>query len=164
MDSLRRGYNQLNEEIRRKTQNYLDIARDLRSSATDGGIRIQIDLKQLDRVQTELLRVQGEAVEEQYKGNDKNKQEFYAQRIQQLSKEIESLRNNIYQGSEKSVDLSELEEKLSQSRKLANDLATKIQQLDFEAKAPMQIQRLYPEALADQVGRPALSPKQLNAR
>lgn len=160
IDALRKSFDSLNNELRRNTQKYLDVARELGSSAADGGIRMQVELKQLDRVDAELLRVEGQMMEARFSGDNKNKEEFYEQRIAMLTKQVENLKATIAKASEKSVDLTELKEKIDQSQKLANEMALKLQVLQFQVNAPMQIQRLYPEAIADQVEAPSvLTPK-----
>ena len=60
-DLLARSLENLNEEIKRKTQELFDIARERGQAVGTGPIMQELELKRLDRIESEILRLESEA-------------------------------------------------------------------------------------------------------
>lgn len=191
IDALRRSLQSLNNEIRRDTQTYLDLARELGSSAADGQMAQQLALKRLDRVDAELMRLEGEfielhfnfktkieSLEEQIKNKSdevttdkarddairefKTKTELFQQRTSTLKRTQDELTITLHKASQKSVELTNLAAKLEQKQQIANELTMKLQRLQLEAEAPPQIQPMYGSAIATDAGSPPPTPPKPN--
>jgi hypothetical protein len=141
-DLLAKINKKLQEEIRTKTEDYQQISREagLAESAA-GQVAQQLDIRRLERVEEELMRLENEFVELQTSGNTGNAK-FFEERIAQLSKRQEELEQRIIGRSEPSADLSERRRELERLQRVADDLSAKLTLTEIEASAPNRIQRI----------------------
>jgi hypothetical protein len=142
-DLLARAYKKLQEEMRRNMEDYQEIARgagDLADSGP-GQVAQQLDIRRLERVEEELMRLENDFVELQTSGKTGNPK-FYEQRIEQLSQRQEELVKQIMRRSQPSIDLSERRRELDQLQRVANDMSMKLALREVEAGAPNRIERI----------------------
>jgi beta-lactamase regulating signal transducer with metallopeptidase domain len=151
---LRKSLDRLNVEIRHDTANYLDLAKELGSAAADAESQVtqQLVLRRLDRIEAELMRLEGEQLEAHI-AQDKTKAEFHTARIEQLKKQQQELENSIRKRNTKSVDLTLIERKLQLSQQLANDITLKLQAMEIDMESPPRIRQLYESAIISDAGR-----------
>jgi beta-lactamase regulating signal transducer with metallopeptidase domain len=141
-DLLAQSYKKLRDEIRMKTEDYQDMSRAgglVESGA--GQVAQQLDIRRLERIEEELMRLENDFVELQTSGKEGNVK-FFEQRIAQLSKRQEELEQKIIRRSEPSIDLSERRRELEQLQRTADDLSAKIARAEIEANAPNRIARI----------------------
>jgi hypothetical protein len=143
-DLLARSYKKLKDDIRAKMEDYQEITRDagLAESAA-GQVAQQLDIRRLERVEEELMRLENDFVELQTSGKAGNAK-FYEQRIAQLSGRQEELVKQIMKRSQSSVDLSERRRELEQLQRIADDIANKLSLTEIEASAPNRIELIQP--------------------
>jgi hypothetical protein len=141
-DLLERGYKKLKDDIRQRMEDYQAITREagLAESAA-GQVAQQLDIRRLERVEEELMRLENNLLELQTGGKEGNVK-FYEQRIAQLSKRQEELEQRIIGRSQPSADLSERRRELEQLQRIADDIANKLELTDIEASAPNRIERI----------------------
>ena len=139
-DLLARSLKKLNEELSRKMQDYYDIARESGAGESGSGqVMREIEMKRLDRIEAELLRLENDHLELETSGRSGNTK-FYAQRIAELSNRRDELEKKILDRVENSVDLTTRQRELDQLQRFADDMSTKLELMDIEANAPPQIQ------------------------
>ena len=139
-DRLAASLKGVSEEVSRKLQDYLEIARDSGRTESESGQMLQeLDMKRLDRIENELMRLESERLERATSGQSSNS-EFYAERIAQLHERQAELEKKIITRSEQSVDLTLRHRELEQLERIANDMAMQLEYMDIEANAPEQIQ------------------------
>jgi len=146
-DLLDRNVSNLREEIKRKTDEFLDIAREA-GKLEDGGaqVRQQIEMKRLDRIDDELIRLESEQA-----GNvDGNSAKSKAMdgRIKQLRAELASLQRSLAKRAEKLTDLESRRHELEQLQKVIDELSMQLHRADLEANAPSQIQLIQPAVIS----------------
>jgi len=156
-DALQRSLSKLNDEIRRKLDIQNSLASELGAADQDGKSRVMqdIDIKRLDRIESELLRLEDEQLSAQiYSDQQKGKlspQEiarlpFYERRIAELSDRQKNLEKRIAARSKSSVELTVQARELEQLQKVAREMSVKIEIMDVEAVAPNRI-RLIQKAM-----------------
>ena len=139
-DLLARSLKKINEELSRKTQEFLDIARESgRTESETGQLMRELDMKRLDRIENELIRLENDQLELETSGEPGNSK-FYAERIAQLRERQAELEKKIIDRSEQSVDLSLRRRELDKLERIANDMSIQLEYMDIEASAPEQIQ------------------------
>lgn len=147
-DMLARNLEDLNHEIKHKLDQYLDIARESGGVESGSGQVLQeLDLKRLDRIETELMRLEGEQVEAQT-GSQADKLKSLEARIEQLHKRQEELQKTIVSRSEKSVDLTTRHQELERQQRIADEMAVKLERLDIEANSPDRIRQVQPAVIS----------------
>lgn len=143
-DLLARSLEDLKEEIAEKWEEYLDIARESdRLESGSGQIRQELDIRRLDRIETELLRLEIEQLEAEMTGNSNNRKSIET-RIEQLRERQSELEKRITSRGEKSAEMSLRKVELEQLQKIANEMSTKLEKMDIEAQAPPRIEQRQP--------------------
>ena len=148
-DLLARSLQKLKEEISRKMEEYYDITRE--AGVIEGGpgqVAQQLDLKRLDRIEVELMRLENDQLELQTSGESGN-MKFYEQRIAQLRERQAGLEKRIMSRSETSVDVSERRRDLEHTQRIADELSTKLELMDIEANAPGRIEKIQPAVVTE---------------
>jgi hypothetical protein len=141
-DLLARSLENLNKEIERKYQVYLDIARE--SGRADRGsapVLQQLDLRRLDRIENELMRLENTQNELQ-DGGDSASLDVVVRRIEQLRARQEQLQSQIVSRVEVSVALESQQRDLGRLQRIADEMATTLEKLDIEANAPERIRQI----------------------
>jgi beta-lactamase regulating signal transducer with metallopeptidase domain len=141
-DLLAKSYKKLRDEIRMKTEDYQDMSRagGLAESGA-GQVAQQLDIRRLERIEDELMRLENDLVELQTSGKEGNVK-FFEERIAQLSKRQEELEKRIIARSQSSIDLTERRRELEQLQRIADDMSAKLERAEIEANAPNRIERI----------------------
>lgn len=148
-DLLARSHEKIKEEIRRRMEDYLEISQS--AGFAEGGagqVAQQLDMRRLERVEEELMRLENAFVELQTSGKTGNVR-FFDERIAQLSKRQQELEKRIMERSQSSVDLSERRRELEQLHRMAADMSTKLGLMEIEANAPQRIELIQPAVVTD---------------
>ncbi len=143
-DLLARSLENLNLEIARKLEKYSDIAREADALESGRGRMLQeLDLKRLDRVETELMRLENEQLQTASAGGSESNTPL-EQRIGQLRERQAELEKKIMSRAEGSVELTTRQRELDQLQRLADEMTDKLERLDIEAQAPDRIRQVQP--------------------
>ncbi len=141
-DMLERSLQNLQAEIRRKYEDYIDIAKGMgRPEANGVDIVEQIAMKRLDRVDDELASLEREQLKLDSDNNSKDAK-FVKQRIEQLQKRQFELEKDVVRHAEKSVELITRKNELEQLQNVANEVSMRLEKLDIDAEAPSQIRQV----------------------
>ena len=153
-DMLARSLENLREEIARKWEEFMDIAREAgRQEGQNGDIAQQILLKRLDRVESELMRLEDALLSARLQAETAETAEttrqikFCQMRIEELKNRQEDLEKQIRVSSERSVELEARERDLEQLQRISNQLSARLEMMDIESQAPERI-RLIQRATA----------------
>jgi hypothetical protein len=148
-DLLSRNLDNLNSEIKRKLNEYLDIARELGHLDANNGLAIQsLDQKRLERTEDEIMRLENQLAID---ANDKPaKAKVIQQRLAELTKSRDGLAADLTRHIERSADLETRRQDLDQLRSIANDMSTRLEWLDLDATAPDRIRQVQPATVSPQ--------------
>jgi succinoglycan biosynthesis transport protein ExoP len=147
-DMLERSLQSLNAEIKRKFEDYIDIAKGMGRADGDIDPEMQIDMKRVERVDEELAQLEREQLRISTGGDSKDSK-FVGARIEQLLKRQNELIRTIQKRSEKSVDLSTRKSELDQLQRIANDLSLKLETMDIDMQSPSRIRQVQPAVIDD---------------
>jgi hypothetical protein len=143
-DMLARNLEKLNQEIAQKMEEFSDIARESgRTESGSGQVLQQIDLKRLDRIETELLRLESKQLELETSGESGNPK-FFEQRIDQLRERQAELEKRIASRSENSVELTLRQREFERLQRVADEMSVQLEELDIQSQAPDRIQLVQP--------------------
>jgi myosin heavy subunit len=138
-DLLASTLEDVNSELQKKMDEFIDIAREAdRSEGESGDAMQELIMKRLDRVDSELMRLEEEQLRAETSGEAGNPK-FYEERIAQLRKRQEELEARIRTRSEKSVELTVRTDEIARLRRIADELASKRERLEIESNAPPRI-------------------------
>ncbi len=142
-DMLERSLQNLNGEIKRKYEDYVDIAKGMgrSDSDSDSDPEMQIYMKRMDRIDEELAQLEREQSRVE-SGADGKDSKYVEARITQLRKSQDELMKTIQKRNERSVDLTTRKNELDQLQSIANDLAIKLEKMDIDSQIPAQIRQL----------------------
>jgi beta-lactamase regulating signal transducer with metallopeptidase domain len=153
-DLLAQSLKALKDELMKKTEMCHAIAREQRKLDSDSGrVAQEIDLKRLDRIETELMRLENAQLELQTSGQTGNSK-FYSQRIDQLNKRRNELEEAIMARSETSIEVTSRLREIEQLQKLVNEMSMKLNILDIDQNAPSRIRKIQ-NAMPTGVGKAA---------
>jgi beta-lactamase regulating signal transducer with metallopeptidase domain len=158
-DLLAQSQQKLKHEIAGKMEDYHEIA--LAADAVESGpgqVAQQLDIRRLERIEEELMRLENDFVELQTSGKSGNVK-FYEERIAQLSKRQEDLEKKIMSRSQSSVDLAQRRRELEQLQRIADDLSAKLELMDIEDNAPNRIERIQGAVFTSGSDKPAVRAK-----
>jgi len=145
-DMLEHSLQNLNGEIKRKYEDYVDIAKGMGRSDSDSDPEMQIYMKRMDRIDEELAQLERDQLRVASGGDNKDSK-FLEARITQLRKDQNELMKTIQKRNERSVDLTTRKSELDQLQSIANDLAIKLEKLDIDNQIPAPIQQLSPATI-----------------
>jgi beta-lactamase regulating signal transducer with metallopeptidase domain len=138
-DALARSFENVNKELSRKMQDYYDIAKEVGSAEAGGGqLMQQIALRRLDRVETELMRLEDE-LEKLRSGGEPEAQKlatYYEKRMSGLRKQQEELLESLRASSDKSVDMTTRKSELEQLETIAAELSRNLEMMDVSLSTP----------------------------
>jgi beta-lactamase regulating signal transducer with metallopeptidase domain len=150
-DLLAKSLKNLNREVEVKTETYVKLARE-QGSIHDGSSQTlrEIELKRLDRVDAELMRLEDEFLAtkiyhqqgKELSAKERAKLPYFEHRIAELNKRRDELEAKITSRNETSVDQSLRKRELERLEGLANDLSVKLEMMDIEASAPPRIEKI----------------------
>jgi succinoglycan biosynthesis transport protein ExoP len=147
-DMLERSLQNLQAQIKRKSEDYLDIAKGMGRPEGGNDVQSQLDIKRLDRVDEELAQLEREQLRID-SGSDGKDSKFVAARMEQLRKRQSELEKNILRRNERSVDLETRGEELKQLQIIANDMNAALEKLDLNAQSPARIRQVQPAVIND---------------
>ncbi len=158
-DLLAANYRKLRDEIRGKMEDYRELSRSAGLAESGAGqVAQQLDIRRLERIEEELMRLENDFVELQTSGKTGNVK-FFEQRIAQLSKRQAELEQRIIDRSEPSADLSERRRELERLQRIADDLSAKLLLTEIEANAPNRVERIQGAVFTSGSEPPAVPPK-----
>lgn len=140
-DLLARNLENLNQELKRKSDEYLDIARESGSANGSGQVLQDLDAKRLDRIESEIMRLESDQVEAPSNDNPE-KQKPLAERIAQLHKRQSELEAKLKASAEKSTDLEMRKKELEQLEHIASEISMNLERMDIEANSPERIRQI----------------------
>ena len=146
---LERSLQNLHGEIKRKSEDYLDIAKGMGHPEAGNDIQSQLDIKRLDRVDEELAQLEREQLRID-SGSDGKDSKFVAARMEQLRKRQTELERNLLKRNERSVELEARGEELKQLQEIANDMSIKLEQMDINKQLPARIRQVQPAVIDDE--------------
>jgi Tfp pilus assembly protein PilO len=124
----------LSAESKRKWEDYLDIAQGM-ENLDDGGQKAlqQFDLKRLDRIDEQLMRLEGELWDLQAK-KAITETDYHQQRIAQLIKQQEELKKRIERRGRQSADLEMRRADLERIHHMIDKYSEELDKLNIEAE------------------------------
>jgi myosin heavy subunit len=141
-DMVAKSLESLNHEFKRKAEDYLDIAKGLNKSTGSGGDPLdQINTKRLNRIDGELMRLEGEQLKNETAG-EKQDATYLAKRLDQLRKQKEELEKTIRANTIRYVELETRQEELKQLQGIANEMSVKLEELDIDMETPPRIRQV----------------------
>lgn len=141
-DMVAKSLEGLNTEFKRKAEDYLDIAKGLNKSTGSGGDPLnEINTKRLDRIDGELLRLEGEQLKNETAG-EKQDAAFLAKRVEQLRKQKDELEKTIRLGTVRSVELESRQQELTELQGIASEMTRKLEELDIDMQTPPRIRQV----------------------
>jgi len=141
---LARSLESLKKEIERNFEEYLDIAREAgHVESGSGQVMQELDMKRLDRVETELMRLESELVQVEAGDGSENGTAIET-RIGQLRERQAELEKKLTSRAERSVELTTRQQDLERLRRIADRMSIKLEMLDIEANAPERIRQIQP--------------------
>jgi polysaccharide biosynthesis transport protein len=151
-DLLSRSLGNVNGEIKRKLDEYLDIARESgRQEAGSGQVLQQLDTKRLDRVENQLMQLENQLTMEPKKDQQKGK--LIETRISQLKSRQTELEKLLTRRAEKSADLETRRQDIDQLQSISNEMSIKLQRLDIAANSPDRIRQVQPAMISPLASR-----------
>jgi beta-lactamase regulating signal transducer with metallopeptidase domain len=154
IEALTISLKRLNDELARKSQLYFDSANAAGSAnvGTRGQIEQQLAINRLDRIESELMRLEADYLQLQTSGKMENRQ-FYEQRIAQLTKHQDELKMTIRKLTEESPELLRMRAELDQMQKVVDNMAIRLETLEVDRAAPKRIFKIH-DAIASDAGLP----------
>jgi hypothetical protein len=147
-DMVERSLQNLNAEIKRKSEDFIDIAKGMGRALGDNDPEMQFHMKRMDRIDEELAQLEREQLRIATGGDSKDSK-FVDARIDQLRKRQDELLKTIQRRNERSADLESRGEELKQLQTIANDMCFKLEQLDIDRQLPARIRQLQPAVIDD---------------
>jgi hypothetical protein len=137
-DLLARSLENLNTEIKRKMEDFLDIARE--SGSTEGGsgrMLQELGMKRLDRVEDDIARLENQRVSRSE--GDGVKSKAIEQRLAALHRRQDELEKKLTSRAERSTDLEFRQRDLEQLQRIAGEMSQRLEQMDIEASSPDRV-------------------------
>jgi hypothetical protein len=146
-DLFARALESLKKEVDRKHEANSDIARESGGLENGGNVVLHaIELKRLDRVENEILRLENEQL--QAEASDSKQTEAVVHRIKQLSERQASLEQSLTTRGEKSVEMTIRERELALLQRIADEMSIKLEKMDIEANTPERIRQIQPAVVS----------------
>jgi hypothetical protein len=137
---------QLNKEIKDKRELFRDIASES-SLEGNSALNREVLMRRLDRIESELIRLEDEQLRLQTSGDSGNTK-FYEERLKQLRDQQAETEKNVARSGLRSPDMAVMESELNQLQRVADDLAVRLEMLNVESNAPPRIQQLQPAVVS----------------
>jgi hypothetical protein len=140
-DMVEHSLRNLNDEIKHKYEDYLDIAKGMGKPDGENDFQRQLDLKRMDRIDEELAQLERDKLKSEI-GGDSKESKFVDARIAQLQKRQNELEKAVQTRNAKSVDLETRGEELKQLQQIANDMSVKLEKMDIDTQSPYRIRQV----------------------
>jgi hypothetical protein len=142
-DLLAQTLNKLRNELTDKTEVYNQLAHEAGASDTESGrIAQELDMRRLDRIENEIMRLENANLEEQTRDSKASNAKFYELRLEQLNKQQAEIEQRILERSRSSADLTGRRRELDQMQRVYDELSIKLNFLDVELNAPPRIRKV----------------------
>lgn len=140
-DLLERSLQNLNAEIKRKYEDFLDLQKSLGKAEGEMGFEQQLGIKRLDRLDAELAEL--ERAQLKLESDEvSNESKFIAKRTEQLHKRKDQLSRELKMMAEKSTVLITYESELKQRQKVADELLDRLEKVDIDLNVPPRIRKV----------------------
>lgn len=154
-DMVERSLQNLQAEIKRKSEDYLDIAKGMGRPEGNNDFQSQLDIKRMDRIDEELAQLERQQLRID-SGSDAKDSKYVSARLDQLRKRQNELTKEVSKRNVRSVELETRGEELKQLQQIANDMSFKLEQMDIDKQLPNRIRQVQqavigPQQLAGQV-------------
>jgi beta-lactamase regulating signal transducer with metallopeptidase domain len=147
-DLLAAQLNKLENELTNKTNLYYGLEEETGAADTGSGrVAQELDMKRLDRIEDELMRLENAQLELETSGQPGNTK-FYEVRIDQLRKRQAELEHSIRERSQSSVELTTRLREIERLQRVYIEMSTKLEVMDVEANAPARIRKLQEAVVA----------------
>jgi polysaccharide biosynthesis transport protein len=146
-DLLSRKVDNLNSDIKRKLDEYLNIARESGQGTASPQVLQDIAAKRLDRTESEIMRLESDQAAMLPK-EEADKRKALDERIAHLRQRQSELEMNIKRSAERSADLELRHDDLEHLKRIAGELSAKLERLDIEANSPDQIRQVQPAVVS----------------
>jgi hypothetical protein len=140
-DMLERSLQNINSEIKRKFEDYLDIAKGMDRTEGSNEMQRQLDMKRMERIDGELAQLEREQLRIETGGDGKDSK-FVSARMTQLTKRQNELLKSMQKRGEISVDLATRKEELEQLQSIARDMSMKLEQMNIDRQLPARINQI----------------------
>jgi len=155
--TLTRRLDALDKDIARKMEDYLDMAKQLGSAQAEGGNNVsqQILLNQIERIESELMRLENEKYKELANAKPDNAElskknfELLGARREDLERRRDKLMQELHTSGEESVDLTRAKSELDQLQQITRDMRTRLNALEIDRSAPPRIEQIHPAITTD---------------
>jgi polysaccharide biosynthesis transport protein len=150
-DMVERSLQNLQAEIKRKTEDYLDIAKGMGRPEGNSDFQIQLDIKRMDRIDEELAQLERQQlrIDSGKDAKEDKDAKYVAARLDQLRKRQIELTKDTSRRNERSVELETRGEELKQLQQIANDMSFKLEQLDIDKQLPNRIRQVQSAVIND---------------
>jgi DNA anti-recombination protein RmuC len=146
---LSRSLDSLNIDIKRKFDEYLDIARETgKTEFSDGQVLQSLAQKRVDRIEDEIMRLENQLAIDAKDAPEKAT--LIEQRLTQLRKSRDERWAEIRKDTERSADLETRKRDLDQLQAIAAEMSTRLNWMDIDANAPDRIRQVQPAAISPQ--------------
>lgn len=148
-DMLSRTIDNLNIEIKRKLDEYLDITRESgRVEGSSGGVLHSLAQKRIDRIEDELMRLENQlAIDAK---DSKSKSSQIEKRLAELRKSRDEESARLSKEVERSADLETRKSDLEQLQSLVAEMSKRLECIDLDANAPDRIQQVQAAVISPQ--------------
>jgi hypothetical protein len=140
-DLLAMTLDKLKSQLQDKWEVYIAIVQESGQGGGKVEITKEVLMKRLDRIESELLRLEDEQLRLETSGGSGNAK-FYEQRLAQLRERQSGLDEAINNWGTPYLELKMREEELEVLDRTVNDLARKLKRLEIEANAPSRIEQV----------------------
>ena len=146
-DVLDRSLNDLNEDIARKSDEVANLANADPASEVVNNQEVRLlDIIRLDRIETELSRLQEQKLDET---SNAKTTDAIASHVAELQKQQSDLQKRITTDRNLNSKLSNRQRELEQLHSIADELLVKLRKTDIEIKAPDRIRQVQPAVIGD---------------
>jgi hypothetical protein len=132
-DLLAQRVEKLNSEIAQKLEEYVDIEHEMGRDARVGNVLLEQDIKRLDRIDVELMRLEGEQAELPQSNSSPSRASIET-RIANLRKQQAELQSQIERRSERSAELELRHRDIQRLQQLADELSLKLEYAELEVQ------------------------------
>jgi beta-lactamase regulating signal transducer with metallopeptidase domain len=149
LTAFMQSFKRIRDQMVHAETEYVSNARELGGIPDDGGVSaIQLLTNRLDRIESELMRLESEQLEVQLGSKPGNK-DFYAVRIEALTKQRDELLTQISMLNEQSMYSSRRRNELGQLQQTSAEMQSRLETLVIDREAPLRVELLHKALASD---------------